>query len=300
MLRTFATKNSSPEISLALSLGVGTVSGAIGALCGVGGGLVMIPAFKAFSKLTMQQITATSMFALTLSSSSGAATYLQEGAANPPTCAALVATASLTSVVGARFGLMLSSKAISAGFAVLMLGALPSVMSKTRLWQSYFPPLVEPAEAKPLQRRHTTSTADAFGHVQESLSSGDPARVLADARHFASEHRTHLLTGLVSGFLSGLFGIGGGLVMTSMLSTTMPQHEAVATAICAVVPTGLVTTAANAVAGNVSFTAGGAAGIGGAVAMALTAKYVAPNVEEEYMRYAFCALLAVSLVKMVL
>ena len=86
----------------AIGVGSGLAGGVLGALCGVGGGLVLIPAFKAFSKLTLHQITATSMLALTVGSGVGATTYIGDGTANLPVAAAVFATASPCAVLGTK------------------------------------------------------------------------------------------------------------------------------------------------------------------------------------------------------
>jgi hypothetical protein len=44
-----------------IALGIGVVSGVIAALCGVGGGVVMVPAFTAWLGLTQKQAVATSL-----------------------------------------------------------------------------------------------------------------------------------------------------------------------------------------------------------------------------------------------
>ena len=54
-------------------------------------------------------------------------------------------------------------------------------------------------------------------------------------RHFCA-------IGAVSGFLSGLIGIGGGVVMTAAMSafTDLSQHEAVATSLMTIAPTAMI------------------------------------------------------------
>ena len=58
------------------------------------------------------------------------------------------------------------------------------------------------------------------------------------ARRARVEHREHVAIGALSGFASGLLGVGGGLLMMTLLGHSMPQHEAVATCIVALLPTG--------------------------------------------------------------
>lgn len=68
--------------------------------------------------------------------------------------------------------------------------------------------------------------------------------------------------GLASGFVSGLLGVGGGVLMSSFLSSTtdIPQATVVATSLLSVVPVGLAGTYHNYRYGNVQFRAAGLIG----------------------------------------
>ena len=80
----------------------------------------------------------------------------------------------------------------------------------------------------------------------------------------------------------------------------MPQHTAVATSLVAMVPTGISATIVNTMKGSVHFKAGVALAASSSVAMYCTARYVAPLVDEQYMRYIFSAVLGASAVRMLL
>jgi F0F1-type ATP synthase membrane subunit c/vacuolar-type H+-ATPase subunit K len=69
--------------------------------------------------------------------------------------------------------------------------------------------------------------------------------------------------GLASGFVSGLLGVGGGVLMSSFLSATtdIPQATVVATSLLSVVPIGLAGTYHNYRYGNVQFKAAGLIGV---------------------------------------
>lgn len=66
-----------------------------------------------------------------------------------------------------------------------------------------------------------------------------------------------LLTGLAAGFLSGLFGVGGGLVIVPALMSVlgMSQRRAAATSLAAIVLTAVVGTTSYALRGQVSLVA---------------------------------------------
>jgi hypothetical protein len=91
--------------------------------------------------------------------------------------------------------------------------------------------------------------------------------------------KAHILipTGVLTGFASGAFGIGGGIVMTAALGTAvgMSQHEAVATSLCAIVPTGLAGSVFNYRKGAIDLRA--AAVIGGCSMAAMVSVTSAPS-----------------------
>lgn len=113
-----------------------------------------------------------------------------------------------------------------------------------------------------------------------------------------------MMIGVVTGLASGMLGIGGGIVMTTLLSSwpnrEMPQHEAVSTSLVAMVPTGLAATAMNAYQGNVQYKAGSVLALSSSIAMYSAAKYLAPYIEEQNMRNIFAAVLTLSALRMAL
>jgi uncharacterized membrane protein YfcA len=68
---------------------------------------------------------------------------------------------------------------------------------------------------------------------------------------------TVLATGLVAGVLSGLLGVGGGILMVPamVLFLGFSQHQAHATSLAAIVPIALVASVSYAVAGETSYLA---------------------------------------------
>ena len=88
-----------------------------------------------------------------------------------------------------------------------------------------------------------------------------------------------VLVGFAAGILSGLFGVGGGIVTTPAVNTLLggTAIQAIATPLPVILPTSLVGSYTYAKAGEVSFRAARWAavpGIGGAVAGALLTEVV--------------------------
>jgi uncharacterized protein len=64
------------------------------------------------------------------------------------------------------------------------------------------------------------------------------------------------LIGLVSGITSGLFGVGGGIVMvpTMMFFMNLPIKQAIGTSLAVIIPTALIGTYKHNLQGNVNWT----------------------------------------------
>ncbi len=76
-----------------------------------------------------------------------------------------------------------------------------------------------------------------------------------------------IVAGAVGGFLSGMFGVGGGLVMVPLMMwlAGMDQRRASATSLVAIVPTALIGSIGYAVGGQINFAAAGLIALGGIV-----------------------------------
>lgn len=81
------------------------------------------------------------------------------------------------------------------------------------------------------------------------------------------------------------------------LGHSMPQHEAVGTGLVVAVPTGIVTCAYQLGSGSLVLKTGLLVGLANMAGMFLGIHYIAPHVDEEYMRFIFAAVMAASLLK---
>lgn len=94
-----------------------------------------------------------------------------------------------------------------------------------------------------------------------------------------------LLTGIVSGFLAGLLGVGGGIVTIFGLVTYVGtrQHVAHATSLAAIPPIALLGAALFAVAGHVDFAVALPLVIGAMIGVALGTRFMV-RIDEEILR----------------
>jgi uncharacterized membrane protein YfcA len=294
------------ELSLGVAIPTGALAGSLGALCGVGGGLVIIPVLKQCTKMSVHQITATSLFSITIASSVGAASYISQGTAHVPKAMLISTTAFFTAGLGAKVSANMPAATLTKILAVTMLLAVPAVLLKPTREGAIGNGNGDSNSDSNCQRDGgTTSCATdiALGMQPRDfrfyLGPGAPTTLDAISPWLA-ENYSFLFLGTIVGFSSALLGIGGGIVMTSVMSTMydMSQHEAVATSLVAMVPTGLSATLhqRSKVHGRAAVFIGGSC----ALAMAGATQFIAPHVSEADMRKIFAAVLAVSSARMLL
>jgi uncharacterized protein len=212
-------------IGWALLLVLGTLTGTLSGLLGIGGGLMMVPALTLFG-MPLVQATATSLVGVFLSAASGSVQNFRMGELSWRVSLILAAFGIFTAQVGAWLGDRVPDQWLSLAFAGLLLLTIYLM----HLRQS-------------LKKRQSTAAAL-------------PIRFVPTAG-----------IGLVTGLLSGLFGVGGGLVMVplQMLFLNEPIKSAIRTSLGAIVAIAISGLAQHAWNGNVLWIPGLCLGLGGIV-----------------------------------
>lgn len=278
----------------------------MGALCGVGGGILIIPALKHMTKLSQHIISGTSLFSVTLAATVGAASYASFGVANLPVAFCLSSTSILTAGLGVRAGKMLSDRSLTrvVGFSLLLVS--PLIAFKHLLRKDHSNDEQETAEAlrKPrLEPGKPPQGSVAMVLRELSTYSSVPfPETPTEMANFLHGNWNFLAAGCAVGFTSGLLGLGGAIVMTTYmaLGTDMSQHDVVATSLVAMVPTGLSASFFHVRAGNVRLRAAGILAMGCATGMYVTSQFVTMALPEQQLRYIFAAVLAGSSANMIL
>jgi uncharacterized protein len=237
----------------------------------------MIPLMTTLLRLSQHTAHGTSLFAVAATGLAGAVSY--GDAVQWPQAVAVSATALITSRLGARATLAMSETALKRALGYLMLAMAPAVPAKAYYLTKQPPP----------QQQEQPPRLD--------LVDDDPSAIAA-----AAVQADWLLllpaatVGLASGYLSGLFGVGGGVIVVPALTLscpTMTHREALATSLAAMCLPALLGTLTHYRAGNCSiavapFLAAGAlvgAFVGGQISLRLS--------NEAPLQWGFCALLTV-------
>ncbi|KAL4101753.1 hypothetical protein PRIC1_005501 [Phytophthora ramorum] len=294
-----APKERTVSTAIPLSVGVATggVAGVVSALTGVGGGIILIPAMARFTSLPQQAINGTSLGAVALAASVGAWNYLESGACNVPLALVTTFPAIIATKYGVRTAHRLTSKKLSLVVGSAMLVCSPLIFLKKSPYMPKWSDSQDPLDLqffvpqlKDLEKARTFKNGDgehpSVAATSAAISAEYMERVKQDWKGFAIVNTKYVFAGAAAGFISGLCGLGGGILITSYLTAAsdMPQETIIGTSLLSVVPTAASSTIFNLRAKSIHLPT--AARIGGSLAVGvyLTSKYVTHDVPEDVLR----------------
>jgi uncharacterized membrane protein YfcA len=183
-----------------MSFLIGLFAGSFGGLVGLGGGVIMVPLMAGILKLPQLKAHGTSLVALVFTGISGAVTYALKGNVDIIASLLLASTAIFTARAGARYANALPEWKLKKFFGIFMILITILLLLKPYL-----------------------------------LSNAGP-----DAVQLWVKVIVLMLTGIVTGFLSGMMGVGGGTIMVPamVLLAGFTQHTAQGSSLLAMVPAG--------------------------------------------------------------
>jgi uncharacterized membrane protein YfcA len=142
--------------------------------------------------------------------------------------------------------------------------------------------------------RDDVDTGD-IDHGPENISHNN----ISEIQHQLERLLPASLIGMFSGFLSGMFGVGGGsiVVPSLVLTTNMPYHSALGTSLCAMVLPAMVGTFTHSKRGNVNWRIAPMLAMGSAVGAYFGGREIGLNIDEGVLRVGFSCLMLVLGVK---
>jgi uncharacterized membrane protein YfcA len=196
---------------------VGLVSGVLSGLFGVGGGIVMTPGIQVVVGTEPIVALATPLPAILPTALTGALTYRQAGEIDLRAAGWIVGPGIVGAIFGAALTDVVDTHLLLVITAVLLAGQAVSILRGAR--------------------QRAASTAGANGDVGR----GTPSMFVG--------------IGLLAGFVSGLLGIGGGLVIVPMLVNLvgMPLKRALGTSLLAIVVLVIPGTIVHAALGHIDW-----------------------------------------------
>ncbi|KAI9988778.1 hypothetical protein PInf_022362 [Phytophthora infestans] len=290
-------RTSSAAIPLGVGVATGGVAGMVSALTGVGGGIILIPAMAKLTSLSQQAINGTSLGAVAIASSVGAWNYLQSGSCNVPLALTTTIPAILATKYGVRTAHRLTSKKLSLVVGSAMLLCSPLIFLKNSPYMPKWSEGQDPLDLQffvPQQKdlekaRNSVKEGEeqpSSAAISAAVSAEYMERVKADWMGFARVNVKYVFAGAAAGFISGLCGLGGGILITSYLTAAsdMPQPTIIGTSLLSVVPTAASSTVFNLRAKSIHLPT--AVRVGGSVAVGVfvTSKYITHDVPEDVLR----------------
>jgi uncharacterized membrane protein YfcA len=238
-----------------VNLLLGAALGSVGGLIGIGGGLIAIPVLAWAYGMDQHLAQGTALVMIVPNVLIGFLRYRQRNHIDLRSTASLAAVAMLSTYIAARYASKIDPAKLRIAFALFLI-ALSGYFS----WQ--------------LRTRRAAPAPPPA-----------PARAPAAARYLPA-------LGVLSGVMSGLFSVGGGLVvvpvLVSFFGTTQTQAQGIAMAL--VIPGALVALFTYAGAGHVDWPIGISLALGG-IASVSWGVALAHRIAQRTLRMLFCLIL---------
>ncbi|MCI8424239.1 MAG: sulfite exporter TauE/SafE family protein [Adlercreutzia sp.] len=265
-------------VSLIVGLAVGVLAG----LLGVGGGMILVPAFKLGYAMDSLMCTATSLFTIIPTSISGAVSHIRNKTCLPRLgIAAGVGGACLSPV-----GVWLAS--VSPDWCVMGAAALIIAYSSITMFRKA---LKAPKVGKRSDVQSVASE-DAAAEVRRAeIAAAWEAAPSIGLREMAIGAGIGLFAGLASGYV----GVGGGFIMVPLMMALLhvPMKLTSGTSLIAVMILAVPGVVTQALLGNINWIAGIAVACGSIPGATLGAKLI-PRVPERTLRFIFAGFLVVA------
>ncbi len=251
--------------TVAVTVLVGVGAGMLSALLGVGGAVITTPAVRVLGATPIQAVGST-VPAILPGAIAGTLRYAREGLVDWTAALGLGVAGSVFAIVGALTSDHVGGGALMVLTAALMLWSGFSVVRGGRRaaagpGEEGTPAvdLVAPEEDEGLlgeafEGTEASETETAFALSREEVAIGTSSQ----DRAAAGKHPMPLLVGLgaASGFVAGLLGVGGGIVMVPVLTGPLrvPMKSAVASSLVAVAIFSVPALITHAVLGHIDWT----------------------------------------------
>jgi uncharacterized membrane protein YfcA len=246
----------------------GLLSGVLAGFLGIGGGTVLVPILVALGYSPIQSV-ATSSWAIVITSLSGSVQNWRMGFLDMKRVIYLGLPALLTAQLGVLLADALPGQVLLIAFAIFLLVNVFLVEIRKRVV----------TRAKKRQEADHPESFPAEDETEPGKWNPKTARIV---------------TGGVAGFMAGIFGIGGGVIMVPLQIVLLGEgiKRAIQTSLGVIVITALSSTAGHAVQGNVLWLPGLLLGLGGLLGVQMSTR-VLPKLPEQTVSLLFRSMLFV-------
>jgi uncharacterized protein len=198
----------------------GSFAGLLGALVGIGGGLIVVPVLVLGFGVDIKIAIASSLVAVVASSTAAGSVYVGKGLANMRLGMTLEIATTLGGISGGLLAVLIPAKVISGLFAALMVVTSTLIIRSKEL----------PKKAPPRSDGNAKSVDGQETVGQLSGSYYDPYH--KELIHYRAERLAlGSAVSFVAGIMSGLLGVGGGFIKVPAMTLGMkvPMKVAAAT-----------------------------------------------------------------------
>ncbi len=188
----------------------GVLTGVLGALLGIGGGIFLIPVLVIGFGLPMHEAVAASVITIIATSSASASVYVDKGISNIRLGMSLEVMTTIGAVIGGLLANQLPGETLKKFFAVFLLFMSGVMISKMRKGSTAL-----------------ISYDPSLGIHGRYFDEADQRTIEYSVRRLSAA----MLVSFVAGKLSGLLGVGGGLVKVPVMHLVcgVPMKAATAT-----------------------------------------------------------------------
>lgn len=274
----------SPLEFTAASFAIAVSAGLVGSLLGVGGGIIIVPGLTLLLGVDAHLAIGASMVGVVATSSGAAAAYVRDGLANLRLAMLLEVATVAGALVGALLANQVSNRALLIVFsALLVYSSAAMFITQIRAKSD------KPAPDDPLARKLRIEGAY-FDQSTQKL-----------VQYRATRTWFGLIASLVAGLISGLLGVGGGIIKVPVMHLAMRLPIKVSTATSNLM---MGVTAATGAAvffsqGRVAPLIAAPVAAGVLIGATLGARFL-PRIQSQWVRVGFTILMIAVATKMVL
>jgi len=272
------------DLIIVLYILAGIAVGFAGALLGLGGGFLMVPILNLLFGLEIHQAIGTSLFTIIFTSLSSSVEYVRKRIADLSLGAAMVPFTILGAILGANLSNLIPENVLQAIFGITLFIASVRMFLKNN------------KKANLATQSDVTSKASSSKFLTFNRTFTNP-----DGTTFEYVINIPLIAlfGFCAGLLSGLLGVGGGIVQVPVLTLVfgVPIHVAIATSMLIIVFTSSFGTLTHYFAGNVLLAVGIFLAIGTIIGGQIGAR-MAQKIEKGQLRKIFAIVMAFTGIRM--
>lgn len=217
--------------------GFSIVAGALGAFLGIGGGIIIVPVLTLLLGVDIHSAIGASIVAVVATSSGAAATYLREHLANLRVAMLLEVSTVCGALCGALLAGMLAGRWLYAIFGLVLLAAAGAMLRSSEARAGARVGNDRMADTLRLHGQFLDRASrprpdlSAPGLLSPGLQTGN---LVIRPEHLVQYRVSHTRTGFLmsyfAGAISGLLGVGGGIVKVPMMHLVMGMPLKAATA----------------------------------------------------------------------